>query len=394
MRAIKSCSFKVWGLVWVVGLLGCTDSTKVDRSPTPEEVWLEVTAALAQTKASDRMQAMSASMEHLSPENIDVVRDLMDEHMEGLQQLEMAAFFDAWTEFDGLSALEYAKNIAWSSQADIAIQEVVTSWAINDFINARIVVEQEIQSNPERRAEMIRNAFVRGWAISGQSGLKEYILESSQAGPIVMLIAPRIYQYWGGDHLRDWSSDIIERSSDESIKMKVFRMTVRSVAYRDPEGQIPYVMEHYAKGEYAKDGPRVLTEHWLRTDPEAAMKWLKTEAPEETRSEGLSLAFGTWLNFHRAEARQWLDSVPKGDPYYQPAFNTLARRMAKRDPKQALLWCDRGGIGEVNVKCIRPVAVEWYKKDPVAAGIWLEDESGLSPLDLASIRQRAIHAIR
>ena len=66
----------------------------------------------------------------------------------------------------------------------------------------------------------------------------------------------------------------------------------------------------------------------------------------------------------------------------------MARRMAKRFPKDALEWCDRGGIGEVNRGCLRPVAIEWYKQDPVAAGRWLEEESGLAVEDLQDIRRR------
>ena len=98
---------------------------------------------------------------------------------------------------------------------------------------------------------------------------------------------------------------------------------------------------------------------------------------------------GGWLTRDRQAARSWIDAAPIGDPYYQPAFNSLAQRIAKRDPKEAVEWCNRGQTPEINRTCLKQVATTWYKKDPVAAGVWLEDESGLPVEDMFEVRQRA-----
>ena len=67
-------------------------------------------------------------------------------------------------------------------------------------------------------------------------------------------------------------------------------------------------------------------------------------------------------------------------------FSVPAASVAR---EEAIEWCSRGQTQELNSPCLRNVATIWYKKDPVAAGLWMEGESGLSAEDLVAVRKRA-----
>ena len=101
------------------------------------------------------------------------------------------------------------------------------------------------------------------------------------------------------------------------------------------------------------------------------------------------MTVSSWLIRDRDAARSWIDSAPVGEPYYQPAFDSVAKRLANHDPEEATEWCQRGKTLEVNRICLQQVGGIWFRKDPVAAGQWMEEESGLSVEDIASVRRRA-----
>ena len=171
--------------------------------------------------------------------------------------------------------------------------------------------------------------------------------------------------------------------------MKAFRYAVRTAGFRDPQAAIPFVLRHYGE-DYAEQGPRVLVETWMQKEPEPALEWLRSEAPESARAAALGRAVTSWLYRDMNAARSWLDSVPVGDPYYQPAFDSLANRIAKHRPEEGdrvvSSRSDAGGQpARVCVKSRSP----WYKEDPISAGLWMEKESGLPAEDLVSVRQRA-----
>ena len=369
-------------------LAGCVEPRSTVTELGPAALAEEIRAAFSEPRPLDRMRRLTSALGQLGPENLDEVRAVYDEYLEGLDELELQPFFDAWARFDGPAAFEYAMGVPFPVQAETAREAALYAWAVHDLISAVRAAEQVAEDRP-RIALLLYRPVVRAWALSGQDGLQEYILSTSNKGPFILAAVPQIYQRVGADGLLRWSEEFLRRASDDGARMKAFRMTVRAVGFRRPDAAIPWVLDHFGE-EYAKEGPRVLVETWLRTDPEAAFEWLRTQAPEQARASALGLAFGTWLIRDRSAARRWIESRPSGDPFYQPAFDTLARRVARNEPKEAIQWCHRGQIGDVDRDCLRGVAVEWYRRDPVAAGLWMEKESGLPVEDRIEVRRRAL----
>lgn len=379
----------VLGVLW----LGCSESDMDGNFLPPSELAQEVRNALAEPSYLDRNVRLASALRQLTAENVDAVVDAYTEVLKDIEPAEIEPLFYAWTSFDAQAAFAYSLDIPYSDIAKIAQKAVVYAWATRDASGARAAAEQGAEERP-RNAPLFYQGLIEGWAISGQDGLEEYILEGPKAsdpGQLIQAAHPKIYLREGVQGLLEWSESMIQNATVYTARMKAFRYAVRTAGYRDPRAAIPFVLRHYGE-EYGSEGPRVLVDKWMHRDAEAALEWLRTEAPEETRAEALEMGVGSWLLRDRSAARAWIDSLPVGDPYYQPAFDKVAERISKRDPYEAVEWCHRGQTPEINSECLRQVAMNWYREDPVAAEEWLEEESGLSVEDVQAVRKRVMQA--
>ena len=353
----------------------------------------EVRAALAEPQPLTRSTRLAEALVHLDPENLDEVRSVYDIHISGLDELEVRPFLDAWADFDGPAAFEYARGIRHRDVRSIGVDAALYGWAVRDPRAATDAIAESTAARQmaARSGDMTR-PVVRGWAASGdERGLESFVRANQDPGQLVLVAFPEIYRRRGTDAVARWASRYIRDEQKYGSKMKVFRMAVRVLGFRDPAGAAPFVLGHWGE-DYASEGPRALAEGWIRTGgdgPDEVMEWLRTEAPESTRSYAMVMAVGAWLRLDLVKARDWIEALPTGDPFYQPAFDALAYRMSRRSPRRALPWCSRGDTETFNRDCVFDVATRWYQRDPVAAGEWIEEESGLSEEDRVAVRARA-----
>lgn len=382
-------------VLFVVPLMGCSQPRSDMTDLGPSELAQEVRSALAEPFYRDRNVRLALALRQLDQDNAEAVVEVYNELLKNLREAELEPFFDAWAEFDAQAAFNYAMEVPYQGVSQISQRSAMYAWAVRDAHGASRAADQGAEARP-RDAHLFYQALIEGWAISGQDGLEDYIVEGpffADPGQLILAAQPKIYLREGVDGLVEWSEAIMQRATGNGPRMKAFRYAVRTVGFRDPHAAIPFVERHYG-ADYAKEGPRVLVETWAHMDPEAAFTWLRDEAPEDARASALEMAMGSWLSRDRQAARSWIDSAPVGDPYYQPAFDTVARRIANHDPMRAVEWCHRGQTSEINSGCLRRVAITWYGRDPVAAGRWMEEDSGLSVEDMASVRERGARGRR
>jgi hypothetical protein len=380
----------------VASLSGCSEPQSDSADSTqlgPSELAAEVRGALAEPNYMDRNGRLVSALRQLAPNNVDAVAAVYTELLKDLGESELEPLLDAWADFDAPAAFEYSMDVPYVGVRESAQRAAIYSWAVRNALEARVAAGQAAAAN-RRNAMLFHQALIGGWAISGQGGLDDYILDDSDfedPGQLILAAQPKIYLRDGPDGLLEWSENIVQRATDYTTRMKAFRYAVRTAGFRDPQAAIPFVVRHYG-ADYAEEGPRVLADTWAHRDPEAALDWIRNGAPEAARPNALGMTVSSWLIRDREAARSWIDSAPVGEPYYQPAFDSLAKRLVKRDPEEATEWCQRGETQEVNSLCLQQVAGIWYRKDPVAAGRWMEEESGLSAEDIASVRQRVAAA--
>ena len=183
-----------------------------------------------------------------------------------------------------------------------------------------------------------------------------------------------------------WAEELIRKDDNNERRWLTFRQVVRQVALRSPELAASFVLAQYGQGDFARDGPAALAEAWLRHDPIRAFDWLATKSPPASRAEAVRMAFRAWQYRDRAVAMEWLDTRPN-EPFYFPAFDVAARRLAAEDHERAFDLCKRIADPPLHLECLGSVAESWYRREPVAAGEWLES----SPLDVKAreaIRER------
>jgi hypothetical protein len=380
----------------VASLPGCFEpqSDSSDSSQLgPSQLAAEVRGALAEPNYMDRNGRLVSALRQLAPSNVDAVAAVYTELLRDLGESELEPLLDAWANFDAPAAFEYSMDVPYVGVRESAQRAAIYSWAVRNALEARVAAGQAAAVN-RRNSMLFYQALVGGWVMSGQDGLDDYILAGSgleDPGQLILAAQPMIYLRDGPDGLLEWSENMVQRATDYTARMKAFRYAVRTAGFRNPQAAIPFVLRHYGE-EYAEEGPRVLADTWAHRDPEAALNWIRNGAPEAARPNALGMTVSSWLIRDREAARDWLESAPVGEPYYQPAFDSLAKRLAKRDPEEAIEWCQRGRTPEVNSLCLQQVAGIWFLKDAVAAERWLEEESGLSVENMASVRQRASRA--
>ncbi len=362
----------------------CPDTGSRRAALPSAEVAERVRAALAQPRHLDRIVALGEALGRLDADNLPETRAVFDEHVAGLARGEVRLFVSAWSAFDVAAAHAWALSVPFEAQREEALGIVVHEWAVQDPIQARLVAEDLIIPGKKRvAAPMVR--LVRGWVHRPDSGLDTFLLERPQREELVSAAVQEMYRVGGAQRVMDWLDAYIERVVEPETRRKTFRKAARTIAYRDPESASAWVVGHYAAHEYARDGPEILAESWLRRDPDEALAWLRTRAPEAARESALEGAFRAWLLRDHARARAWL--APRvDDAFLRPAIVASAKNaVRRRDPQDAVQSCGRLPPSELLQTCLHAVAAQWYSWDPVAAGEWMES-SALEPALRESVR--------
>lgn len=371
----------------VLMLVGACSAEPPSSSQTTEKTSAEVAqaveSALSLARPIDRLPALALALQSLNEGNLADVILVYSKITPPPTEYELLA--DQWAHFDPISAFEYAAELHNADARMAAMAAALRTWAIEDPQAAREMLEGR---RGLRRGfpEKMKAALVSGWVRSPSGGVEAFLIENFDSGEDEVM-SPAIYEVFrrdGAEGLMAWSESLINRSSDEQQSWRIFRKTVRRLTFSDAYLTIPWVMKHWGN-KYAVDGPRILVETWTHYDPEAAFEWLRTEAPEESREEAMRMAFRFWFYNDREAAQVWLDSRPD-DPFYLPAIDATARALVNSNPVKAASLCEQIPPGKMRQDCIRQVGVEWYRRDSIAAGRWLE-QSDLSIEDREKIRE-------
>ncbi len=349
-----------------------------------EGVAESVRSAFAEPRHIDRAAELSAALARLGPDNLRETRAVYDEHMAGLARGEVRLFVSAWCAFDLPAALDWARSILFETQREEALGIIVHEWAAQEPLEARFVAEELVIPGKRRvAAPMVR--LVRGWVHHPNGGVDEFLLDRSAREELVSAAVQEIYRVGGSKGVMAWFDSFVAQVDEPEVRWKVFRKTVRTIAYRDPESAAGWVVERYSPDGYGRDGPEILSESWIRRDPDQAVAWLREEAPESVRAESLERAFRGWLLRDYAKANNWL-SPRMDDPFLRPAIIASAKNaIRQRRPDEAIRSCERIPASDLLQSCLHAVAAVWYGWDPEAAGEWLET-SELSPDLRESVR--------
>lgn len=355
-------------------LVSCRGEGRMGEGLPPEEAAAAVRLALTQPSHFERISQLAGALSHINTENLPAVFAVASEQMAGLSQSEVRLLISSWSRIDPASAFAYADSIPFETQRREALGTATFEWARVDLAAARRGMEN-LPEGGRFRVERPEGSLVRGWAYTPDSGLEAYILERPERDDLLSAVIQEKYRRLGPEKLTEWADSLIEKESTPEFRRKIFRKVARTIGYRKAASAIPWVLANFSEEGIGRDGPLILVESWSQTKPLEAIEWLRTDAPEASRSTGLQSAYRQWLGRNRQEARRWLASMPD-DPFYFSAYAALAKKNARdREFDEAAKHCQRISPSELKDDCLYAVATLWYKADPLEAGLWMEESS-------------------
>ena len=343
-----------------------------------------------------RFRDLTRALDRAGPDDLSSIRPVFKEKIAGLGECEVRAFMDAWARFDGPGALDIALT-DWRSfpaKRELGVEAALTAWAYEDHEMAQAGALELLESSP-RLSEIANRGILTGWVYSGGEGLEEHLeslsTDRSRDTALSLILGAKI-RVQGVEELLAWVSAQLP-NVNSSLQNKMLRKTARAGGYRRPDLVGPWILDWYAREDYAAEGPRILAEAWVKVDPEGGFQWVRDEVPEEIRTNATELAFGLWLARDPTIARAWLKEQDETDPFWDPAIKTAARNMARRAPEDAAEFCTRSVEREALAECQTSVANQWFREDPEAAEAWIQT-SVIDEESRQEIRDRAQKSAR
>jgi hypothetical protein len=144
-----------------------------------------------------------------------------------------------------------------------------------------------------------------------------------------------------------------------------------AAAFADPSVAAKWAAPQITDGPRTSGLARRVATRWVRSDPEAAMAWLKTLPNGGDREDGVLEGYRDWLGTRRPEAIAWIERQPL-EPWLEPAFSLYARDLAFRDPPAALELAGRFTDADRRDTTSTYIARGWLERDYAAADAWLK----------------------
>jgi len=368
--------------------LGAPESDGGGAMP-PAAMGPAIREAFAEASRLDRLRRLTGVLQFLDAENVHEAVAVYDRESAMLAESEIQAFFDAWCRFDPVSAVGHAMTWTVANNRRIAVDAAVQGWAVRESLEAARGVEELMVTYPRMRQQLLESLVI-GWVHSGDPGVMEYVAKEpkgSRLGISVVLIGAQTRRLGVPGVLR-WADGVLDGLPDEEFRKTVFERVAKQAARRDPAATAAWIDAHGDRDYAAGVGARIVTERWLPIDAEAALAWVSKFPTEQERAPAIRSAFSQWLQRDFDRASEWLESAAATPPP-DPAIEAYSRVLARREPDAALRWAERIRDGDLRLVSLKRVAVQWYRRDPVAAEAWLQE----SPLDEeARLAVREAHA--
>jgi len=353
-------------LLWLI-VAGC-------RGDTPEHfsqqaMFEEVSSALADRDLLSRFDRLVPLLVATDILNLAGVVDAYDRVIESTGDAELRLLMHTWSRIDPVGALDHLQHWPPSRRASAA-STVLVEWA-RRLPRAAAV---EASRRGERFEAQTASAIVQGWALSGESGVEDWIATRA-AGPertrmVSVVIAERINSGREED-VRSWAESIPTRSSS-GLKRDVFRRAANQLGEIDSVQTAAWLEPHLGKA-YTVGAQRELLRKWVQRDPEAAWNWISSRPDDEERYSAIEAATVTWLRHERDAALAWLESAPISS-LYDPGIVAIADELGQQ-PRIALSWVLRISDTTLRDNTLSKTLAKWARHEGEAAGTWLRTSS-------------------
>jgi hypothetical protein len=373
----RAAVLAVWALTVAAAFAVGRSTTPPESDPVPQPLAAAIEAALAEPDVLERATRTALLLQQLGPENVSEVAEVYDRMLNMLGEPSIRPFVSAWARFDPEGALKHTRRWPYPPKKDIGAGTAIEAWAMRDPTAALEAFESMRIRDSELEERLIID-MIGGWVLSGRDGVGDYVatLPSGRIDSAITRVTGKTLRHGGTEAAIAWVDSVTRNDAYPSrFPKKAFQRASRMVARWDPERAAEWVLENRGQ-PYASQGPRIVAEQWGLKDGRAALEWVRNHPDQEVHYLAARSAFLGWLKSDRDAAVEWLKSE-EHTAFHDPAIVEYGKELAKREPAEAIGWCERALDEKQRLHCFRVAAALWYQRDAIAAEAWLQD----SPLD-------------
>jgi hypothetical protein len=348
----------------VAVVLGCSDARP--GSP-PADAGLAVRKILATDDPLVRASELGALLAQLEPAALPAVRDAFGDGPLDRGDTEVVLLATWWARFDPDGALDWTTR-NWTAAHISVLAAILRTWAARDP-KAAWAEAQRLHVPLQR--EIAADAVIVGWRDADGARLDEFVA-SLPAGPdqqrAAEAVARRQVIRLGAQRALAWVEGLTDPAYREVMRPRV----AGAAAFADPSIAAGWAAPQITASPRTSGLARRVATRWVRSEPEAAMAWLKSLPDGGDREDGVLESYRDWLTVRRNEAVAWIQRQPV-EPWLEPAFALYARReLAFRDPKAALELAGRFSDADRRDTTSTYIARSWLERDYAAADAWLK----------------------
>ena len=290
-----------------------------------------------------------------------------------------------WAETDGPGALAYMeKNVKGKGMFDFGIKATVLgSWARQDPDAVWRWYQAERQKGAsDQGAQMTLSAVFAGMASKDlDSALARLNTLEDHERPMAV---GGIAGMGGSERTRRQLMERAESLAPE-LRRQIHENAVRSWAMTDPEEALKWIRTRPAEDQTTLRS--TAANMIMMSDPQKGADLLMEGATENDRPRRYDMVVGNWAHRDPKAAAEWLTKQPQG-PELDNARRSFASIVANRDPAAAMDWAKSVTNEDQRNAGVQQVYQAWRKRDAGAAEAAL-DASGIDPEKIATFREAA-----
>ncbi|MES2468559.1 MAG: hypothetical protein V4675_14725 [Verrucomicrobiota bacterium] len=359
---------------------------------TAEAMPAAVAAMLLERDPLQAMEAFSALLRELTPDNAAAAWEAMSGRVHGAEAFRyLPLLAHAWGALDGPGALAVIKS-GGDRDGLKARLSVMGGWATRDSGGA-LAWLKELETNadglkegkPEAMQELrlLKAGLIRGLAAHDPNQAMGLLpgMEEKERGPMVSLIAREQFRL-GIDAATQWAGAI----SDPALREQAMASLVRQYAADDPAKAAAWLTAQNGTASNPSSIGAVARE-WAAKDPAATVQWMDGLPEGPAKNEAWEDALRSWSKKDPLASSTYLSQMPKGAAR-DSAVSSLSRSIAREDPDAAIQWANTiQDPAARETALVRSIQL-WSTRDKAAAAEWI-GSSGLQP----EVQQRMLEPL-
>ena len=336
----------------------------------------------------DRVEALVAELKAIGPENVGLLRELLQHRNIPLRHLERVLVIAAWAHHDPDGATAWAIRSEQGHSKEAAIADAVREWARRD--PEAVIREYDISliapNNPGLLIGLIEGWFETGDVAALEAFVQDLGDSDSRQRAVTTLARLRVSRD-GPEAAIRWAESI--PPSEARFKTSAYRRVAHEIARTQPRLAADWC-DRVCDSPYGDSVAELIVGEWAKEDGSAAMEWALSR-PEGTDTQvAVRAAYRAFMIADMDAALAWIERTTEAQRHDERLQGAVGMYVNKRswEPGQADVAIEWAGYLKNEAErelALISIVRRWRDRDEAAAEAWLAD----SPLsEEARLRAR------